>query len=127
MYGMTDMPVPHTQNALVPQFDYDVWFRTICPDCGFSAWVGPFYLPTYNAMGRNALEISAYPNPTKDRVKFEHYEIVQTSVYDANGAFMFKVKVTENQLDLTKLQTGTYTLIATDKNGKNHSLKVIIK
>lgn len=73
------------------------------------------------------MEISAYPNPTKDFIKFENYEVVKTSVFDANGAFMFKVKVTENQLDLTKLQTGTYTLIATDKNGKNHSLKVIIK
>ena len=127
MYGMTDMQVPHTQNALVPSFAYDTWFRTICPEGGYSDWVGPFYLPVFTVDSKGLPELTIYPNPTMGEIRFEKAKIKMVQVYDSNGAMMFEIKVENNHLDLTRLQSGTYNLILTDADGNKYQEQVIKK
>ena len=124
MYGMNDMEVPHTQQALVPQFEYDVWFRTICPEGGYSEWVGPFFLPTYSGMAART-QISLTPNPTRGHVQVALVETVLVEVYDMNGAKLMNINTVDNQFDISKLPVGAYHLKITDINGNEFNEQII--
>ena len=131
MYGMTDMSIeggtPYVQHRLIPVFDYDIWVRTICPEGGYSAWVGPIYLPRFNStQARKTIDLVVVPNPTKDFIKLEKVKATRVEVYDAYGQFIFQRKVIDNHVDLRQLQTGTYLIKVWD-NDNNMYLAQVIK
>ena len=128
MYGMNDMTVPHTQYALVPAFEYDVWLRTICGDGTYSAWSGPYFIPTYSGMARRStptMEIT--PNPAVAVVNITRVEARTIEVFDMNGGHVKTFTTSDNQIDLTGLQTGKYNLRVIDAEGNVHFDQVIKK
>ncbi len=131
MYGMTDMSIeggtPYVQHRLIPVFDYDIWLRTICPEGGYSAWIGPIYLPRFNSnQARKTIDLVVVPNPTKDFIKLEKVKAIRVEVYDAYGKFIFQREVNNNLVDVRILQTGTYLIKVWD-NDNNMYLAQVIK
>ncbi|MDO5655191.1 MAG: GEVED domain-containing protein [Flavobacteriaceae bacterium] len=126
MYGMEDIRTGHIQQALVPSFDYDIWFRTSCPGGTFSEWVGPFYLPMYNGAAART-EIALTPNPTYGIVQIAKVESKTIEVYDMNGAKLMQINTSNNQFDITELPTGKYNLRIIDTDGNAHFEQVIKK
>ncbi|MDG4951355.1 thrombospondin type 3 repeat-containing protein [Weeksellaceae bacterium KMM 9724] len=130
MYGMNDMSIeggtPYVQHRLIPAFDYDIWLRTICPEGGYSAWVGPIYLPRFNALqARKTIDLVVVPNPTKDYIKLEKVKAIRIAVYDAYGKFIFQSEVIDNHVDLRQLQTGTYLIKVWDRENNVYLAQVI--
>ncbi|MDO5656566.1 MAG: choice-of-anchor J domain-containing protein [Flavobacteriaceae bacterium] len=126
MYGMEDIRTGHIQQALVPSFDYDIWFRTSCPGETFSEWIGPFYLPMYNAAAART-EIALTPNPTYGVVQIAKVESKTIEVYDMNGAKLMEINTANNQFDISELPTGKYNLRIIDTDGNTHFEQVIKK
>ncbi|MDO5656575.1 MAG: DUF5689 domain-containing protein [Flavobacteriaceae bacterium] len=126
MYGMEDIRTGHIQQALVPSFDYDIWFRTSCPGGTFSEWVGPFYLPMYNGAAART-EIALTPNPTYGMVQIAKVESKTIEVYDMNGAKLMQINTANNQFDISELPTGKYNLRIIDTEGNAHFEQVIKK
>ncbi|MDO5656570.1 MAG: MopE-related protein, partial [Flavobacteriaceae bacterium] len=126
MYGMEDIRTGHIQQALVPSFDYDIWFRTSCPGGTFSEWVGPFYLPMYNGAAART-EIALTPNPTYGVVQIAKVESKTIEVYDMNGAKLMEINTANNQFDISELPTGKYNLRIIDTEGNTHFEQVIKK
>ncbi|MDO5656560.1 MAG: pre-peptidase C-terminal domain-containing protein [Flavobacteriaceae bacterium] len=126
MYGMEDIRTGHIQQALVPSFDYDIWFRTSCPGGTFSEWVGPFYLPMYNGAAART-EIALTPNPTYGVVQIAKVESKTIEVYDMNGAKLMEINTANNQFDISELPTGKYNLRIIDTDGNTHFEQVIKK
>lgn len=123
MYGMNDIMVGHVQNV-VPVFEYDLWFRTICENEEYSDWAGPFYLPRYND---NRLTI--YPNPTKGITKIGNVgkSIKSIEIYDVNGMFLMNAKPNpSNEFNMSLLLPGKYNIRITDVEGEV-TLKQVIK
>ena len=127
MYGMNDMTVPHTQYALVPAFDYDVWIRTICDDGSFSPWAGPFFLPTFETGARRTPRMDITPNPAIAIVKISKVEAKTIEVFDMNGGHVKTFNTNDNQFDMTGLPTGKYNLRVIDAEGNIHYDQVIKK
>ncbi len=127
MYGMYDMTVPHTQNSLVPAFEYDVWLRTICPEGGYSAWAGPFLLPTHSIPSRLKIQFTVVPNPTKDFINFENIKVTKIDIYDSYGKLVLQQDVFDNYADLRQLQSGTYTAIIWDDSDTIYKKQIIKK
>ncbi|MDO5655192.1 MAG: T9SS type A sorting domain-containing protein [Flavobacteriaceae bacterium] len=126
MYGMEDIRTGHIQQALVPSFEYDIWFRTSCPGGTFSEWVGPFYLPMYNGAAART-EIALTPNPTYGVVQIAKVESKTIEVYDMNGAKLMQINTANNQFDISELPTGKYNLRIIDTEGNAHFEQVIKK
>ncbi|MDO5656569.1 MAG: T9SS type A sorting domain-containing protein [Flavobacteriaceae bacterium] len=126
MYGMEDIRTGHIQQALVPSFDYDIWFRTSCPGGTFSEWVGPFYLETYNSI-ISKTEFALTPNPTYGMVQIAKVESKTIEVYDMNGAKLMQINTVNNQFDISELPTGKYNLRIIDTDGNTHFEQVIKK
>ena len=128
MYGMNDMISPHTQSALVPAFEYDTWFRTICDDGSFSAWVGPYFLPTFEmAQSRHQINMTITPNPAVAIVNIGQINAKTIEVFDMNGGHVKTFSTNDNQFDLTGLPTGKYNLRVMDSEGNIHYDQVIKK
>jgi photosystem II stability/assembly factor-like uncharacterized protein len=84
--------------------------------------------------GNNAVEISVYPNPTSDWVRFELPEIAGGSydiaVYSISGQDLMKKSVKKGgnvELNLSSLNRGTYVIQATASDGKVYSQKVVVE
>ena len=127
MYGMNDMSLPHTQYALIPVFDYDVWLRTICEDGSFTSWTGPYYLPTFEMDSRVDLSMNLSPNPSSSIVKISKINAKLIEVYNMNGTLLKTFTNSDNQFDLTGLPTGKYNLRVIDAEGNNHYDQIIKK
>jgi hypothetical protein len=74
---------------------------------------------TEEAIEQNNVIISAYPNPTKDRVTIKSNGTVKSiDVYSITGAKIYsKPNVSdngENDLDLTEYQSGIYIVVVND-------------
>ena len=127
MYGMDNMNMPFEHRALVPAFDYDVWLRTICGDGTFSAWAGPFYIPTFEGGRSVSPSMQLTPNPAIAEVRISKVEARTIEVYDMNGGYIKTFQTTDNKFDLTGLPTGKYNLRVIDSNGNIHFDQVIKK
>ena len=127
MYGMNDMTVPHTQYALVPAFEYDVWLRTICDDGSFSPWAGPYFIPTFETGARRTPRMDITPNPAIAIVKISKVEAKTIEVFDMNGGHVKTFNTNDNQFDMTGLPTGKYNLRVIDAEGNIHYDQVIKK
>lgn len=59
------------------------------------------------------IEVSIFPNPTRDFVTIMSPGPIQVSVYDPSGRLVavHSFNASQNQLDVTSLARGTYTLI----------------
>ncbi|WP_262152000.1 T9SS type A sorting domain-containing protein [Chryseobacterium foetidum] len=69
-----------------------------------------------------------YPNPFSDYLNFNDIsEVASISVLDFSGKTLLKDVKPESQLNLSALESGVYTLIIKDKNGKQTSKKVTKK
>ena len=128
MYGMNDMTSPHIQTALVPAFEYDTWFRTICDDGSFSAWVGPIFLPTFEiAQRKQQINMTISPNPANAVVNISEINAKTIEVFDMNGGHIKTFTTNDNQFDLTGLPTGKYNIRVMDSEGNIHYDQVIKK
>ncbi|WP_312075739.1 T9SS type A sorting domain-containing protein [Chryseobacterium sp.] len=69
-----------------------------------------------------------YPNPFSDYLNFKDVsKISSVSIADFSGKILVKDFKPESQMNLSSLESGVYTLIIKDKNGKQTSKKVIKK
>ncbi len=132
MYGMTDMSIeggtPYVQHRLIPVFDYDIWLRTICPEGGYSSWIGPIYLPRFNSnQARESIDLVVVPNPTKNFIKLEKVKAIRVEVYDAYGKLISQREVIDNYVDLSQLQIGVYNIRVWDEQGNMHQTQIIKK
>lgn len=81
---------------------------------------------TLGAQHFNALSYSLYPNPTEDVVKIQSSSIVSKfSVYNMMGQQV--VRGTSNEIDLTSLSKGIYTVEIEFENNKTVTEKIIRK
>ena len=128
MYGMNDMVMPYTHQNLVPAFEYDTWFRTICDDGSFSAWVGPYFVPTFDMIPmRHQVNMTLTPNPAVAVVNIGQINAKTIEVFDMNGGHIKTFTTNDNQFDLTGLPTGKYNLRVMDAEGNIHYNQVIKK
>lgn len=62
--------------------------------------------------------LTLYPNPTKGLLYVKSdKQIVSSQVFDLNGALIMDAKVTNNSVDVTELQNGSYVLKAILEDG----------
>lgn len=69
-----------------------------------------------------------YPNPVKDFIEIQGTntaDIAKARVYDLNGKLVMAVKVDNAKISVQGLAKGNYILILQDKNGKQHTQKIV--
>ena len=125
MYGMNSISSGHIQSGLVPAFDYDVWLRTICSDGTFTEWAGPFYLPTIETMAKVST-VKLTPNPAVQLVKIEGMKVKEITVFDQYGRLVLSTATQSNEFDVSKLQSGIYSVQLKGENGEI-SMQQLIK
>lgn len=125
MYGMNNIQSGHVQGALVPAFDYDVWFRTICGENEYSEWSGPYYVPIY--MDGLPEKIVVSPNPTQGFIKVQDFNAEMVEIYNSSGVLIMTQKVYNNELDLSGLKSGQYILNFSNNNNEQSSVHVMKK
>ncbi len=64
-----------------------------------------------------SINISIYPNPTKDKLFINNAEKSIVNIYSLNGKLVLKQKLMKNYIDLSKLNAGMY--IIRINNGEN--------
>ena len=70
-----------------------------------------------NDVMKNKMSVSVYPNPTSDVLKFDTTSKVNAvQIYDASGKSV-NAQLSDNQLDVRKLQNGVYLIKITTKEG----------
>ena len=63
------------------------------------------------------MSVSVYPNPTSDVLKFDTTSKVNAvQIYDASGKSV-NAQLSNNQLDVRKLQNGVYLIKITTEEG----------
>lgn len=67
------------------------------------------------------------PNPTTGLIKIEGIDAESIQVIGITGKTELTTRVTNNELNLSKLTPGQYVIQAIDDEGKVHSSKVIRK
>ncbi len=73
-------------------------------------------------------EISVYPNPVEDIFVVQGVNNVQNlNIYSVNGQLVNFTKVSNNSFDVSNLQSGVYTISATDNEGNVITGKLIKK
>ncbi len=124
IHGNNDVMFPFTRTDLAPTIEYDIYVRM---DCGAdtSEWIGPFYLPTFNAMP--AKSMSLYPNPAVAQVRIEGTDAVSVQVIGMSGKVEMSTKVVNNQINLDGLAPGQYIIQATDAQGNVTTSKLMKK
>lgn len=70
-------------------------------------------------------EILLYPNPTSKILTLNNPQITQSEIYTESGRLLLKSN--QQEIDVSKLDSGTYILITLDSNGKADTTKVVIK
>ena len=109
MYGMDNISSGHVQSGLVPQFEYDIWFRTICTDGTFTEWVGPFFLPVHTGVAKVS-DVKLTPNPAVQMVKVDGMKVNEFTVFDQYGRLVLATTSDSNEFNVSKLQSGVYTV-----------------
>jgi len=67
--------------------------------------------------------ISVYPNPTANRIYIQGENVLRAELFDLRGR---KVKATnQNQIDLSDVTNGSFTLKVTTDNNNIKSFKII--
>ncbi len=74
--------------------------------------------------GESTIEI--YPNPSSDFLNIGSLEVTSVSIFDLNGSVVLSVTV-EGQIDISRLNEGTYVLQLKNKEGKIIGADRIIK
>lgn len=109
----------------------DIYVIPTNPNEASSGLIGAITRYEFTSLGINEVvsseKIKFYPNPTSNSVFFEteNKEFNSIYIYDLNGRLLYDKKVSNNQVDLSDLRTGTY-LIKTD-NQNIQSFKIIKK
>lgn len=79
--------------------------------------------------GENAGNIFVlYPNPAKDFIEIQgnnSSDITSAKIYDLNGRLVKIMDVDNSRISVQTLAKGNYILILQDKNGKQHTQKII--
>ena len=72
-------------------------------------------------------KFALYPNPTKNvlNIQSDTLEMKTAGIYDMMGRLVLTSNVTNKVIDVHSLSTGTYILLLTDTEGKNHIQKFI--
>lgn len=65
---------------------------------------------------RSQANVNIYPNPTEGRIAIEAEQVVSTDVYNAMGQLVATFGAT-NQIDITNMPAGVYTLRVRTQNG----------
>ena len=78
----------------------------------------------------SAIQFSVYPNPAKDFITFSfdltQVEIKSANIYDLSGKLVHTTtKISDSQIDVRTLSTGTYILVLKDVEGRNCTQKFI--
>ncbi|HEU0137241.1 MAG TPA: FG-GAP-like repeat-containing protein, partial [Flavobacterium sp.] len=78
----------------------------------------------------SAIQFSVYPNPAKDFITFSfdltQVEIKSANIYDLSGKLVHTTtKISDSQIDVRTLSTGTYILVLKDVEGRNYTQKFI--
>lgn len=70
-------------------------------------------------------KLAFYPNPVKDILHLKP-ELLQCklSIYSMSGIMLLDKIITDTEIDLSSLQTGTYTIIVSDKNAAKKALLI---
>lgn len=79
-----------------------------------------------SGLEENALQITVYPNPAKDRVVIEGIEAAEVNVYNALGQVVKTVRGT-NEIDLSGLVDGVYLLRIADADGKCYTNRLAVR
>jgi hypothetical protein len=106
-------------NAFVT-YNYDEWNETLVPQC--------FYVRFAEEVATEAIENNQfvfYPNPTSGVIYLEQ-QLENVVVYDVTGCKVYVQSQSEQLVDLSHLNVGTYILTA-QLNGETVKTKVMIK
>lgn len=73
------------------------------------------------------IEFQLFPNPAQTVLNIKQVNLVSGSLYDLNGNQITSVDFNQNeqQIDISKLKSGVYIMVAIDVNGKKMIQKVI--
>ena len=75
-------------------------------------------------------EFNIYPNPTKEflniNVKANSSETFKSAqIFDLSGRIVMDKPLTSTQLNISRLQNGTYLLVLKNQNGKSFTQKFV--
>lgn len=71
------------------------------------------------------ITISAYPNPTKDRITIDsNVDVKSIDIYSITGAKVYSKPFISNEIDLTDFQKGIYLVVLND-GAKRHTLRIV--
>jgi hypothetical protein len=76
----------------------------------------------------NELDISVYPNPTRDFINITSSENARMTIYDIQGKLIDNMDVTSttSQIDVSYLSRGTYTLVFEANGALAKKMKIVI-
>lgn len=90
----------------------DFWIVKLMPDVLATA-----------AVTNNEVALTYYPNPATDRITFST-DVTTVTVFSVSGVMVQQAKVSDRQLDVSKLAVGNYMLKVESERGENY-LKLV--
>jgi len=62
--------------------------------------------------------LTVYPNPANNQITIEMANLASVEIYNLLGAKVLNIQMSNNQVDVSTLNSGVYVVKATDKNGQ---------
>lgn len=118
-YSLDQIPT-HNIRQMKIGHNNDLWMATASGLMQFSS-DGPL------KVNNSDLQVSVcYPNPFKHSVNIKnHNDFSKYEIFDIDGKMLQFGKIDEENLDLSNLKLGLYTLRLIDKNHDNHGIKIL--
>ncbi|HEY0045612.1 MAG TPA: FG-GAP-like repeat-containing protein [Flavobacterium sp.] len=84
--------------------------------------------PALGVTGNKVGKFNLYPNPTNDYINISTNStstVTKAEIYDLTGKLALSTAVTQQRILVQELTVGTYVVLLTDSEGKQHSQKFI--